>query len=203
MKKFSMGQNSLEVCQVIVSLCPEIFSLELIQHPVGINWRQAHPNNSDKARDIIGSFNHKYNTRKEIYNRDNFLELNLGDLPKLPENNVWSITSKISCYDNKCKHIPMMNFHPEGIRLETIIEVLNNIVGKRGVVLDSGRYYHYYGDFLIEEKDWIKFIGDFLAPCVLVSPRYIFHRLKDGYCSLRLTSDKQYKPKIPEVVSIL
>lgn len=48
--------------------------------------------------------------------------------------------------------------------------------------------------------DAIKAIN--IMPCVLVSPRYIGHALNDGYCSLRLTADSTFKPKIPTVVHI-
>ena len=73
----------------------------------------------------------------------------------------------------------------------------------KGVLLDSGRFQHYYGDFLLDENEWIQFMAEFLMPTFLVSPRYIGHRLYDHYCTLRLTSNNQYKPKVPEVVEIL
>jgi len=37
-------------------------------------------------------------------------------------------------------------------------------------------------------------------PVILVSPRYIGHRLRDGYSTLRLTSDTTFKPKVPELI---
>ena len=99
----------------------------------------------------------------------------------------------------------MMNFHPEeGVGLDDVKKVLGHICSdKRGVLLDSGRYYHHYGDFLLEEDEWIQFMADFLIPSILVSPRYVGHRLHEGFCSLRLTADGEYKPKIPEVIEIL
>mgnify|MGYP004190599807 FL=1 len=96
-----------------------------------------------------------------------------------------------------------MNFHPENIAREDIKKAINYIShGHNGVLLDSGRYQHYYGNFLLNESEWKKFISEFLMPTVLVSPRYIGHRLYDGYCALRLTADDKYKTKIPEVVEI-
>ena len=98
----------------------------------------------------------------------------------------------------------MMNFHPENISTNEIIKILKHICKeKHGVFLKSGRYYHYYGNFLLSEKQWENFVTEFLMPTILVSPRYIGHRLNNGYCTLRLTTDKKYKPKIPRAIKII
>lgn len=98
----------------------------------------------------------------------------------------------------------MMNFHPDAASQDDVTQALQYICrGKQGALLESGRYLHYYGDFLLNEQEWPKFMAEFLMPCTLVSPRYIGHRLYDGYCTLRLTADKTSKPKIPEVVRII
>ena len=98
----------------------------------------------------------------------------------------------------------MMNFHPDNVPNDIIEKALSYICkSKKGVLLDSGRFFHYYGDFLLNEKEWIKFMAEFLMPCVIVSPRYIGHRLYYGDCTLRLTADSKYKPKIPTVIKIL
>jgi len=38
LKKFSVGQNSLEVCKIIVNNHPNISSVKLISHEVRDNW---------------------------------------------------------------------------------------------------------------------------------------------------------------------
>ena len=98
----------------------------------------------------------------------------------------------------------MMNFHPDNVSLDAINESLKIICpNSKGVILETGRFFHYYGMSLLSEEKWLQFMAEFLMPCVVVSPRYVGHSLYDGYCSLRLTTDTKYKTKIPEVIAII
>lgn len=205
MKPFQIGQNSFEVCQTIVDNHPEIVGTKLISHVVGKNWREINNTKEDKIKNLISGIGHLNPIRHERYRRDNFLNLSLSQLPQLDKHQVWSMTSCVgsdAIYDTM--HIPMMNFHPDGIGLQEIKEAIKIIAkNKSGVILDSGRYFHYYGNFLLTERDWISWMAEFLGPCILVSPRYIGHRLHHGYSTLRLTSDSEFKPKVPQVIEII
>ena len=205
MRHFELGQNSLEVCQSIISDNPIIEQIKLIAHVVRVNWRQVYDSPQKQASALLDGLKHENPLFSKDYNRGDFLKLSLDTLPFLEQNQVWSMTSKVLCYNREYKHIPMMNFHPEGnVSIEDIILAVNFITkNKRGILLNSGRYTHYYGDFLLDESEWPGFLGEFLAPCILVSPRYISHRLHHGYCSLRLTADFEFKPKIPDVIHLL
>jgi len=202
-KNFKIGLSPLEVSQIIIENHSEVVQLKLISHKVEENWRQVNGTPSSKIKNILRGFSHNKPIKEVIYSRDKFLSLNLSKLEKLAENEVWSLTSKILCVGNVYKHIPMMNFHPDSIDLKVIKKTLKYICGeKSGCLLDSGRFFHYYGNFLLTSDKWIKFMAAFLMPCVIVSPRYIGHRLHDGYCTLRLTTEKSYKPKLPEVIEV-
>lgn len=202
--KFQLKQNSLEVCQTIIDHHPEISTLTLIAHEVNINWRQRYPTVLKKITKLADGFYHDRPIKIKKYSRQKFQQLTLNTLPNLEKNQVWSITSKIECFDSAKKHFPMMNFHPENITTRDIKKILAYVCGSRpGVLLESGRFQHYYGDFLLSEPDWLTFMAEFLMPTCIVSPRYIGHRLYDGYCTLRLTSEQQYKPKIPTVIALL
>jgi len=206
MLEFQLGQTSLDVCKVIIDHNPDVLRVRLIAHIVDINWRQRYQTTSEKLEHMFEGFEHLRPIKDLEYSKEEFSQLTLDNLYdiELGPNQVWSITSKVQCCDGKTKHLPMMNFHPENCSKEGIKKAIMYICGdKRGVLLDSGRYQHYYGDFLLSEDEWISFLAEFLMPVVLVSPRYIGHSLHDGYCSLRLTTDGKYKPKIPEVVDIL
>lgn len=204
MSKFQLGQNALDVCKVIIGHQPDILVVRLIVHEVDTNWRQRYKATPEKLEYMIEGFEHSRPIKNQEYSREEFSQLALNDLYNLRENQVWSITSRVQCSNGKTKHLPMMNFHPENGSQRDIKKALKYICGDhRGVLLDSGRFQHYYGDFLLDEDEWIKFMAEFLMPTVLVSPRYIGHRLHDGYCTLRLTADGQYKLKVPEVVDIL
>ncbi len=204
LKKFLVGQNSLEVCKIIVNNQPNISSVKFVSHKVGHNWRQVHLDHSSKVRNLKDAFKHEKPKKEISYTRNQFLHLQLKQLEKSQGKKVWSFVSKVQCNNGSSMHIPMMNFHPAVSGLEFIKEAVNHICGgNRGCILNSGRFFHYYGDFLLGEKAWIKFMAEFLMPCILVSPRYVGHRLHDGYCTLRLTAQKTYKPKIPEVIEVL
>jgi len=100
-------------------------------------------------------------------------------------------------------HIPMMDFslpgHPQS--LQEIRWLLERIGQKDGVILFSGRSYHYYGANLMDEAEWFNFLGDCLLSG-LVDIRYIAHRLKDR-CGILRMSSCPLRPRVPSVVSII
>lgn len=189
-RKLMVGLNSLEVFQAIVEFNYEISHIRLISHKV-----------------CVSGLTHYLPTGEKWYERDDFLNLKLDTLEKIGEDEVWSVNSKVRCDEDPFgdfKHVPMMNFHFEdGVVLDDAIKAINTICGNQnGALLESGRYFHYYGNYLLYHQKWLGFLGQFLMPCVLVSPRYVGHAINDGYCSLRLTADKNFKPKIPTVIKV-
>lgn len=201
---FKVGQKALEALQVIVEDQKIVSNIKLKEHEVEVNWRQLNKTISSKEENLLKGFEHTEPIRLIDYPRKDFLKLKYSDLPKLTKNRAWSIISKVECSDGEERHLPLMNFHPEDVSVDFITKCINYICGKKsGVLLSSGRFYHYYGNFLLDETDWIKFMSEFLMPVIIVSPRYIGHRLFDGYCALRITSDDDFKPKVPEVIKIL
>jgi len=200
-----IGQNSLEVCKEIVRNHTEISEIYLIAHAVLLNWRQINNTAEKQIENLLQGLVIDNPLKKQIYSRKDFLGLRIQDLERLGDNIVWSMTSKVKCLDGSIKHIPMMNFHPESnLTVPKIIEIIKRITNnKKGFFLETGRYYHYYGNFLLTEKEWLRFLSRFLATCVLISPRYIAHRLYDGYCTLRLTTDAEFKPKIPKIIKLV
>lgn len=204
MTEFQLGQNALEVCKVIIDHQPDISVVRLVAHETDTNWRQRYQTTPEKLEYMLEGFEHPRPIREQEYSRQEFSQLTFDDLYNLGKNQVWSITSIVKVPIGNKKHLPMMNFHPENGSEKDIKKALKYICGdKRGVLLNSGRFQHYYGDFLLDENEWTRFMAEFLMPTVLVSPRYIGHGLYNGCNTLRLTTDGQYKPKIPEVVEIL
>jgi hypothetical protein len=128
----------------------------------------------------------------------------------LEEGSVLGIISDINIafnlaewYSPRRYHIPMMDFRcPKGLEnLSRIKELLKAIGEEEGLILDSGRSYHYYGINPMSEKEWLAFLGSCLLSG-LVDERYIGHRLKDR-CGILRISACPLRPKIPTVVSIL
>ena len=105
-------------------------------------------------------------------------------------------------YSAHFHHIPMMDFRcPKSPKnLARIKGLLRTIGEKEGVILDSGRSYHYFGINPLSEKGWLMFLGKCLLS-ELVDSRYIGHRLID-HCGILRISACPLRPKIPTVVSI-
>ncbi|MEK6578869.1 MAG: hypothetical protein AABZ55_06555 [Bdellovibrionota bacterium] len=98
--------------------------------------------------------------------------------------------------------IPMMDFRiaPNPTNLEKMSVVIQEI-GLPGLILGSGKSYHFFGTKLLTESEIQKFLGK----CLLISPitdsRYIGHRMMEGSCDLRISTSK-YKQTLPRVVKI-
>jgi hypothetical protein len=203
-KKFKLKQISFDIAKTIVESHPQINQVQLIAHSAQINWRQLQSTNQSKSKDILGALHQERPNTILLTERSDFLNMSIDELVGL-NHGVWSITSKVVLRDDSIAHLPMMNFHPEdGVTIEDIEALIKAISGnKPGVILSSGRYFHYYGNYLLSPSEWKSFMSKFLMPCVFVSPRYIGHRLQDSYATLRLTSDARFKPTIPYAIKLL
>ncbi len=196
--------QSLDIVKEILIINPEIKSVRLILHDVALNWGQKY----DTSEKITSHFEEALiqETPLEVrtYSRGDFLSLEPSDL-LAGKHQVWSFTSKVLMEDGSSKHVPMMNFHPlEGASYEDILSFIElSEPKKKGVILSSGRYFHYYGYELLTEKEWLRFNARFLMPMILVRSRYVGHRVRDGYSTLRLTCDTLYKPKVPEFIQYI
>ena len=104
--------------------------------------------------------------------------------------------------ESETYHIPLMDFScvDSCTNLKKVEWFLKEIK-QQGVILSSGRSYHYYGVNPMNEREWSNFIGDCLL-LDLVDTRYVGHRLKDGCGILRLSACP-LRPQVPTVVSIL
>lgn len=202
---FQENQSSLEVVQEIVASYKEIEFVKLILHDVGINWGQRYDTNSKIVAHLDESLVQVLPLEWKKFTRSEFLELKLENLTTTEQHQVWSFTSKVRLTDGSYRHIPMMNFHPlKGVSVEDILYFIRLIEpSHKAVLLESGRYFHYYGGLLLTEEDWLQFNAKFLMPMILVRSRYIGHRVRDGYSTLRLTHDNQFKPKIPRVQQLI
>ena len=149
---------------------------------------------------------------------DNRIETILvSDLPKrleqiirsLPDDRALGVNSRCILTNGSVRHIPMIDFNlsPSCDSLESIMhrdfrEIGQNLkdiglenIGQRGLILESGASYHFYGFDLLEEEHWIKFMGS----CLLsLSPdhRWIGHCLLLGTNVLRI-SGSTLKPMVP------
>jgi hypothetical protein len=177
---------------------PRDYSIEGIRHDVSdLNWRQIHATPRAQALALAESLIHEgpfEGTLISVGSAEEFL----GALHKRPARPgaTQSITSRIWGANNEpVGHLALMNLHPEGFNdLDELVRAIHGVTNYLpGYLLGSGRYFHYYGQALLSEQEWLQFVAQFLMPC------NIGHSLNRGFCSLRLTAVPS-KPKTPELI---
>lgn len=117
------------------------------------------------------------------------------------EESVVGLSSRVRLADGRVVHIPMLDFRvqPSDSSLRLLARVLRQIGQRVGVILHSGRSYHFYGCRLLDDAAWRQFMGQSLLLFPVVDVRYVAHRLIDGFGALRITTSAT-KPIAPSVV---
>jgi len=120
---------------------------------------------------------------------------------ELKEGFVLAISSKVQLNDGGIAHIPMMDFRcaPSHMNKEVVKKALSSMGENAGLLIDSGRSYHFYGVHLLTPDAWVKFLAMGILFTPIVDARYIAHRLADGACRLRIGAGPD-KPFVPTVV---
>lgn len=123
---------------------------------------------------------------------------------KLEGDRVIALDSRCTLIDGVEAHLPLMDFRmvPRAGDLGNVVAAVRAVGQRYGVVLKSGRSYHYYGFEPLSKSDWL----NFCSRCLLLSPltdsRYIAHRMLAGAAALRLTASVS-KPYTPDVRAIV
>ncbi len=121
----------------------------------------------------------------------------------LPPTHGLGMSSRVKLRSGQVRHIPMLDFlcRKSPSNKQLIHTVVARLGQKEGIVVDSGRSYHFYGTSLMTAIAWRKFLGmsSLLAP--ITDVRYIGHRLIDNECFLRV-ADAGSK-SIPKVVGVV
>lgn len=130
-------------------------------------------------------------------------------ISKLPDGAQLAIYSKVKTDKGLVRHIPMMDFSlnksPEN--LDLLKERLLYVNAGNGWIIESEKSYHFYGNRLLNEREWRDFMGNSLLTSVVHSreniqevadPRYVGYSLKRGGNTLRITSnaDKTFSPVV-------
>jgi hypothetical protein len=117
---------------------------------------------------------------------------------------VLGICSRVELQDGTVAHIPMLDFRcdAETTPMDEVLSLLRALGESRGIVLSSGRSFHYYGLRPLSECAWRAFTSRALLAAPIVDSRYVAHRLLEGMATLRLTASG-VKPIVPKVVAIL
>ncbi|MDS0133607.1 MULTISPECIES: hypothetical protein [unclassified Amycolatopsis] len=122
----------------------------------------------------------------------------------LPADYSLMVSSKVLTVEDEYKHVPMLDFRLKSTHSNH--SVVSNVVrrlGLPGVVLDSGRSYHFYGASLITDTELTQFLAKALLFTPLVDYRWIAHQLLEGACALRVSPGgaEQITPRVIEIVA--
>jgi len=109
-----------------------------------------------------------------------------------------SVCSDVKLKDGTRLQIPMMDFSiaPSDANQELLLSTLRKAGHERGILVNSGNSYHFYGSALITEAEFRTFLGHSLLLSPITDARYIAHRLIDGYCNLRILDLEGVIPRI-------
>ena len=123
------------------------------------------------------------------------------------ENQHLGFLSKVELRDGETAYMPLMDFSSKaGDCLEAIKKFLTDI-GQSGVILASGRSYHYYRSHPTSKSNWLAFLGySMLAKYpeygYIADRHYIGHSLIDGCAMLRISTSEVHL-HMPRVVAII
>lgn len=204
---FKTGMKVHEVIAEIVRINPAINNLEFYVYSPRLSIAEL----QDLRDSVLLSRLLFHDCPKgHLISREKITAANLLEkISSLNGDSALSVLSKVK-HKKKILHIPMMDFSDRDhsgkkVNLEKhlsdIIRFLEEAGYNKGVVLFSGKSFHYYGTSLMTEERW----RSFLANCSLsglADERYIAHRYKDG-CGILRISACSLKPKVPRVVAVL
>lgn len=123
-------------------------------------------------------------------------------IAELPKGFGLAACSRVTLQSNRIAHIPMLDFRCpcRQENAEAIVKMLRVMGFSEGILVESGRSYHFYGTSLLSEASWVEFLGRALLFAPVVDSRFIGHRLADGQCRLKVTDPRNgFMPRITHV----
>jgi len=170
----------------------------------GVHERLARPARRSATNMLTEFLDHDRHSNKkwQILVGDLTGEMLKEKIASLPDHVALALDSRCTFRDESLKYIPMMDFklHPNGDNLELLKRFLKRIACK-GIIVDSGASYHFYGFDFLDYARWREFMGKWLlAPWS--DSRWIGHSLIANGGDLRISAT-QYKQKLPSVSEIV
>jgi hypothetical protein len=125
-------------------------------------------------------------------------------LRNVPKGSVLAICSKCTDRDGREMHIPLLDLAcPQSPENEQVVGAALGILhAPGGMVLDSGRSYHFYGNALLGVDEWRRFMARALLLHPFIDSRYVAHRLLAGQAVLRISTCAS-KPVEPRLVRLV
>ncbi len=208
-ESFYLGMEAPEVVVELVNLHPEaefIKFQEYTPHALGVTEQlKKEPEISVKSMIRHHPDAGEYAIQLK---RENVTSEKLRDLiaRALTRGKALVLCSRVETRDDEILHIPMLDFECQvsDKNLQKIRDFVTEL-GDSGLVLESGRSYHYYSFNLVSHNKWVKFMARTLLFTGFIDTRHIGHRILSGEARLRLAkidgSDRYIMT--PRVVSVV
>lgn len=204
--KIKVGDTAPEFVAALARIDPQVEALSFnIYAPApGIQERLGDFECKPPA-EIVNHFLHHDNSTNEHWQvsaNDVTIETISQRIADLPGNLALGLESRCMFKNSSVRYIPMMDFQlgRSAGHLELLKHFLQRLTDK-GIIVDSGASYHFYGFDFLDHAQWIRFMGK----CLLVpwsDARWIGHSLIAGGGDLRI-SPSELKPKLPVVCEVL
>ena len=120
---------------------------------------------------------------------------------KISNGNITVISSRVRLNNGSEAHLPLLDFSlpPSPANDATVGRIVTRL-GQRGYLLDSGNSYHFYGNALLSDSGYRRFLGAALLFSPLVDHRWVAHQLIEGASALRVSGGKNGS-KLPRLVA--
>lgn len=204
--QIKVGDAAPDFVLALAAMNPQLESLSFtIYSPEpGVHERLANSGNRSAANMVSDFLHHDNRSNKQwqISVSDLTAEILKEKIASLPRQLALALDSKCIFQDGSLKYIPMMDFKPtpNPNNLELLKEFLERLACK-GMIVDSGASYHFYGFDFFDYAQWREFMGRcLLAPWS--DSRWIGHSLIAGGGDLRISAT-EHKQKLPSVCEIL
>lgn len=129
-------------------------------------------------------------------------------LSSLAHEEELALQSRVLFANGNVQHLPLIDFAEgvTGVRMSDLGTILASCQIGELWLYESGRSFHGYGTSLIDGDAWTAFMGSLLlanSPSGphLVDCRWIGHRLRAGYASLRWSSNSTHHRQLPRLSS--
>ena len=206
---FSIGMEAPEVVEGLVKIHPEAEYIKLQEytpHVLGVTEQiRKEPEISVKnmVRHHPDAGEYAIHLKRADVTSEKLRELIAKALTR---DKALVLCSKVETSEDEILHIPMLDFEcvvsPKN--LSKIRDFLTEL-RETGMILESGRSYHYYSFNLVSPNKWEKFMYRTLLFTGFIDTRHIGHRLLSREARLRLAkiegSDRYLKT--PSVISIV
>ena len=108
------------------------------------------------------------------------------------------LCSQVETRSGTSKHALLMDFRPQ--KSAGSLQTLNDAcryIGYTGWLLETTQSYHFYGDDLVGEWEWLPFMGGWLLLENLIDVRFIGHCIIERVSCLRLTGNSTWsEPRV-------